>query len=64
MPNICDQNYLKFTTDFEHIFTGAAGTAEQLCEFSEYAPNSQCASVLKQRLTRFIHQRLIYVILA
>ena len=34
--NICDKSWLKLTTDFEHIFAGAAGTAEHLCEFSEH----------------------------
>jgi len=34
--HICDENWLKLTTNFENIFTGAVGTAEHLCEFSEH----------------------------
>ncbi len=34
--NISDENWLKLTTDFETLFTGAAGTAEHLSEFSEH----------------------------
>lgn len=34
--HISDENWLKLTTDFECIFTGAAGTAEHLCKFSEH----------------------------
>jgi REP element-mobilizing transposase RayT len=34
--HISDENWLKLTTDFEGIFTGAVGTAEHLCEFSEH----------------------------
>jgi len=34
--HINDESWLKLTTDFECIFTGAAGTAEHLCEFSEH----------------------------
>ena len=34
--HISDASWLKLTTDFECIFTGAAGTAEHLCEFSEH----------------------------
>ena len=33
---ISDERWLKLTTDFEGIFTGAVGTAEHLCEFSEH----------------------------
>ncbi|NQY89323.1 MAG: transposase [Colwellia sp.] len=33
---ISDENWLKLTMDFECIFTGAVGTAEHLCEFSEH----------------------------
>jgi hypothetical protein len=32
--HISDENWLKFTTDFEEIFTVAVGTADHLCEFS------------------------------
>ncbi|PKG84026.1 transposase, partial [Colwellia sp. 75C3] len=34
--HISDESWLKLTTDFEGIFTGAVGTAEHLCEFSEH----------------------------
>ncbi|PKG85991.1 transposase [Colwellia sp. 75C3] len=34
--HVSDENWLKLTTDFESIFTGAVGTAEHLCEFSEH----------------------------
>jgi REP element-mobilizing transposase RayT len=34
--HISDKSWLKLTTEFEHIFTGAAGTAQHLCEFSEH----------------------------
>jgi hypothetical protein len=34
--HISDESWLKLTTDFENIFTGAVGTAEHLCEFSEH----------------------------
>jgi hypothetical protein len=34
--HINDESWLKLTTDFETIFTGAVGTAEHLCEFSEH----------------------------
>jgi REP element-mobilizing transposase RayT len=34
--HISDENWLKLTTDFECIFTGAVGTAEHLSEFSEH----------------------------
>lgn len=34
--HISDESWLKLTTDFESIFTGAVGTAEHLCEFSEH----------------------------
>ena len=34
--NISNDNWLKLTTNFEGIFTGAVGTAEHLCEFSEH----------------------------
>ena len=33
---ISDKGWLKLTTNFEGIFTGAVGTAEHLCEFSEH----------------------------
>ena len=33
--HISDENWLKLTTNFEGIFTGAVGTAEHLCEFTE-----------------------------
>ncbi|TMM46967.1 transposase [Colwellia ponticola] len=32
--HISDESWLKLTTNFEGIFTGAVGTAEHLCEFS------------------------------
>jgi REP element-mobilizing transposase RayT len=34
--HISDESWLKLTTDFESLFTGAVGTAEHLCEFSEH----------------------------
>ncbi len=34
--HISDESWLKLTTEFENIFTGAVGTAEHLCEFSEH----------------------------
>ncbi|MGB2740864.1 MAG: transposase, partial [Cognaticolwellia sp.] len=34
--HISNESWLKLTTDFESIFTGAVGTAEHLCEFSEH----------------------------
>ena len=34
--HISEESWLKLTTDFEGIFTGAVGTAEYLCEFSEH----------------------------
>jgi len=34
--HISTESWLKLTTDFEVIFTGAVGTAEHLCEFSEH----------------------------
>ncbi len=34
--HINDESWLKLTSDFEDIFTGAVGTAEHLCEFSEH----------------------------
>jgi REP element-mobilizing transposase RayT len=34
--HISDESWLKLTTDFEGIFTGAAGTAKHLCEFSKH----------------------------
>jgi REP element-mobilizing transposase RayT len=34
--HISDESWLKLTSDFESIFTGAVGTAEHLCEFSEH----------------------------
>jgi REP element-mobilizing transposase RayT len=34
--HISDESWLKLTTDFESIFTGAVGTAEHLCEFSKH----------------------------
>jgi REP element-mobilizing transposase RayT len=34
--NISNESWLKLTTDFEVIFTGAVGTAEHLSEFSEH----------------------------
>ncbi len=34
--SISDDSWLKLTSDFESIFTGAVGTAEHLCEFSEH----------------------------
>ena len=33
---ISDEIWLKLTTEFECIFTGAVGTAEHLCEFSDH----------------------------
>jgi REP element-mobilizing transposase RayT len=34
--HISDESWLKLTTEFECIFTGAVGTAKHLCEFSEH----------------------------
>jgi REP element-mobilizing transposase RayT len=34
--HISDESWFKLTTNFEGIFTGAVGTAEHLCEFSEH----------------------------
>jgi len=34
--HIRSENWLKLPTDFEHIVTGAAGTAEHLSEFSAH----------------------------
>ena len=34
--HISERSWLKLTTDFEGIFTGAVGTVEHLCEFSEH----------------------------
>ncbi|MBA6336530.1 transposase, partial [Colwellia sp. BRX8-7] len=34
--HISDDSWLKLTTNFEGIFTGAVGTAEHLCEFTEH----------------------------
>jgi hypothetical protein len=34
--HISDEKWLKLITGFERIFTGAVGTAENLCEFSEH----------------------------
>jgi hypothetical protein len=34
--HISDESWLKLTSNFEGIFTGAVGTAEHLCEFSEH----------------------------
>jgi REP element-mobilizing transposase RayT len=34
--HISDESWLKLTSDFEGIFTGAVGTAEHLCEFSAH----------------------------
>lgn len=34
--HINDESWLKLTKDFESIFTGAVGTAEHLCEFTEH----------------------------
>lgn len=34
--HISDDSWLKLTSDFEGIFTGAVGTAEHLYEFSEH----------------------------
>ncbi|MGB2739190.1 MAG: transposase, partial [Cognaticolwellia sp.] len=34
--HISNESWLKLTTDFEGIFTGAVGTAEHLCEFNEH----------------------------
>jgi len=33
--HISDESWLKLTTNFEGMFTGAVGTAEHLCEFTE-----------------------------
>ncbi|TWX62701.1 transposase, partial [Colwellia sp. C1TZA3] len=34
--HISDKSWLKLTTEFESLFTGAVGTAQHLCEFSEH----------------------------
>ena len=34
--HISDESWIKLTTDFECIFTGAVGSAEHLCEFTEH----------------------------
>jgi REP element-mobilizing transposase RayT len=34
--HISDESWLKLTTNFEGMFTGAVGTAEHLCEFTEH----------------------------
>jgi REP element-mobilizing transposase RayT len=34
--HISDESWLKLITGFERVFTGAAGTAEHLCEFSAH----------------------------
>lgn len=34
--HISDESWLKLTTEFECIFTGAVGSAKHLCEFSEH----------------------------
>ncbi|MFT6195179.1 MAG: REP element-mobilizing transposase RayT [Cognaticolwellia sp.] len=34
--HISDESWLKLTTNFEGIFTGAVGTAEHLCEFTQH----------------------------
>lgn len=34
--HISDGSWLKLTTNFENMFTGAVGTAEHLCEFTEH----------------------------
>ncbi|WP_019026560.1 hypothetical protein [Colwellia piezophila] len=34
--HISEESWFKLTTEFESIFTGAVGTAEHLCEFSEH----------------------------
>ena len=34
--HISNESWLKLTTNFEGIFTGAVGSAEHLCEFSEH----------------------------
>ena len=34
--HISDESWLKLTTNFEGIFTGAAGSAEHLCAFTEH----------------------------
>jgi hypothetical protein len=34
--HISDESWLKLTREFECVFTGAVGTAEHLCEFSEH----------------------------
>tara|TARA_R110001583_G_scaffold182955_2_gene341438 strand:- start:173 stop:526 length:354 start_codon:yes stop_codon:yes gene_type:complete len=33
---LVDESWLKLTTNFEGIFTGAVDTAEHLCEFTEH----------------------------
>ena len=34
--HISVESWLKLTTNFECLFTGAVGTAKHLCEFSEH----------------------------
>jgi hypothetical protein len=34
--HISDESWLKLTREFECVFTGAVGTAEHLCEFTEH----------------------------
>ena len=34
--HISDESWIKLTTNFEGMFTGAVGTAEHLCEFTEH----------------------------
>ncbi len=34
--HISNESWLKLTTNFEGIFTGAVGTAEHLCEFTQH----------------------------
>jgi hypothetical protein len=34
--HLSDERWLKLTTNFEGIFTGAVGTAEHLCEFTQH----------------------------
>jgi hypothetical protein len=34
--HISDESWLKLTTNFEGIFTGAVGTAEHLCKFTQH----------------------------
>ena len=50
--HISDDSWFTLTSGFEGIFTGAVGTAEHLCEFSEYVglqrtQHSQCTSLFK-----------------